>query len=776
MRSRIHDHLARCLLLSLVSCLAACSYERLPTNPSWIEGIVVLAQPIINATIQVYRMDETGGYSGRPAFETKTDAYGRFELTIGNITRVPGDDRKAAPVLVLARGGQTFAPGSSEVIMLDNRIHTEAVVVNLLPSYGVNLTMSPLTTLTKALADERLARGLESTYTEAGVRARELMDAHFMVDLHGTVPAPFDVPAPVPITPEVQYMLALAGLWSMEQSMAARSGITLPTWTLLEALKQDLRGPDAVFDGRGLDGVISLGNCTPACELGPQTLRFDLTETLMVDFIPSVANGTGLDYQEIATYLYWLAGSMDPALFGDEPALGFDDTQPPVAAALASPFFDESENLVRFDARLRAVHEHTPAALVDLAATLAGPCDQVLHKHVDTLLADPDANPLRWRLAVLDDLTGVGAADIRAVLRPGGAGPGYELAVSPAAGLAGDAGRSFDIVAPGYIPELAQVEGRFELEIQAGDRQGNLAAPVVGCWQHVPLAAPVHQAPLVLAAGPGSFAAVNLDNDDVATLLGGALPASLGLPLARIPVDNGSGTVVYLTPHLDEVTGTYDRTWIAARAFVRADDSVDACIAGDPPTCATELPRAPRLEDRVIAQPLPALTADRAFLGLRVVDAQSGQVVTCDECRPGEARLDPGRSYEVQVVATTLEFLVPAGVDPARVARIQVGPSNDRHRLVGIVDEVAHVVCADPDQAAGLCRGHRVFDLYQALIDARIDIQSTRISARTAPGPSLPPRTPRPATSGSDGTFSLPLSTSYEWSAIESRIPAEGGL
>ncbi|HWN71352.1 MAG TPA: hypothetical protein VNM90_27125 [Haliangium sp.] len=636
--------------------------------------------------------------------------------------------------------------------------------------------MSPLTTLTKDLGDERLARGLEPTYTEAIVRAHELMDAHFKVDLRGTVPAPFDVRASVPITPEVQYMLALAGLWSMEQSIAARSGITLATWTLLDALRADVVGPDVVFDGRGRDGLITVGNCTPACELGPETLRFDLTQTLMFDFIPSAANGTELDYQEIATYLYWLAGNLEPELFGDNPPQGFDDTEPPVATALASPFFDESENRVRFDARLQAVHEHTPAALVDLSTTLDGPCDQVLHKHVDTLRAEPDENPLRWRLAVRDDLTGAGAADIRAVLRPGGAEPGYELAVFPVLGLPGDSVRAFDIVAPGHIPELATVEGRFELEIQARDRLENLATPVVGCWQHVPLAAPVHQAPLALASGPGAFAAVNLDNDDVATLLGGPVPAALGLPLARIPVTNGSGAVVYLTPRLDEVAGTYDRTWIAARALVRADEIVDTCVAGNPPACATTLPRAPRLEDRVIARPLPALTASDAFLALRVVDTESGQVVTCDECRPGEARLDPGRSYEVQVMATRLDFLVPEGVDPGRVARIQVGPADDRHRLVGIVDEVAHVVCADPDPVAGICHGHRVFDLYQSLTEARIDIQSVRISARTAPGPALPPRTPRPATSGSDGTFSTPLSTSYEWSAAEPRIPAEGGL
>ncbi|HWN66748.1 MAG TPA: hypothetical protein VNM90_03860 [Haliangium sp.] len=746
----------------------------------------MVSQPVANAIVQVRELDDEGRITGPVRFETRTDGYGRFELNIEKFPELTPDG-ETRPYLVTAKDGMTRMLGSDERIQLTPEFadgyYAQAVVTNAPPGARFYLTLSPLTTLAKALGDQRFAQRLEPTYQEAAHKAYVLMSEHFLldhvdfvVDLRSTVPEPPDVLVTNGLTHEVRYMLALAAMWTLEQSIAARSAEPLPLFSLFETLTTDAFGPQAIFDGLGQQGKITVGTCTPACELSSQTLRTELTETMMSDFIPSPANGTGLDFPDIVDWLYQVAGNDEIALFGNEPPQGFDDMEPPVATALASPFFDESENRVRFDARLQAVHEHTPAALVDLAATLGGLCDQVLHKHVDTLRAAVDENPLRWRLAVRDDLAGVDAADIRAVLRPGGAGPGYELGVSPVLGLADGAGRTFDIVAPGHISELATVEGRFELEIQARDRLENLAAPVVGCWQHVPLAAPVHQAPLALVSGPGSLAAVNLDNDDVATLLGGTVSAALGLPLARIPVTNGSGAAVYLTPRLDEVAGTYDRTWIAARALVRADELADTCIAGNPPTCATTLPRAPRLEDRVIARPLPALTADDTFLALRVLDAQSGQAVTCDECRPGEARLDPGRSYEVQVVATRLDFLVPEGADPGRVARIQVGPADDRHRLVGIVDEVGHVVCASPDQAEGICRGHRVFDLYQALTEARIDIQSVRISARTAPGPSLPPRTPRPAAGGGDGTFSTPLSTSYEWSAAEPRMPAEGGL
>lgn len=775
MTRRVQRCLAGCILLCLAFWQLAC-FEDYRGRPTYgrIDGFVVVAGPVYDARVEVFKLDERGTRDLVPAFSTRTDAYGRYSINIGTFPGVT-EENGYWPILVTAQGGEARVPGADELLPLPNAVHTQAVITNRNPGGVIVLAMSPLTTLAKVLADRRLELDLESTYTEAVVQAHAMMDEHFKVDLRGVMPAATDVPAGS-LSDAVQYMLALSGLWAMEQSIATRSGQSLPPFALVDALIKDIDGPGAIFDGQGKDGTVTVGNCSPACELGPQTLRVDLTQSLMVDFIPSSANLTGLDFPEIASYLYWLAGSMEAGLFGGTPTVGFDDTEQPEPAALASPFFDESKNIVRFDARLRAVHEHTEAARVDLSALLGdGPCDQVLHKHVDTLRAEADDNPLRWRLTASDNLTGVGVEDIRAVLRPGGVGPGYELTVTKVPAMDGE-GRApaFDIVVPGDVPELATVEGRFEIEIQASDRLGNLATPLVGCWQHVPLAAPVHVAPLALASGPGSLTAANLDNDDVAALLGGALPAELGHPLIRIPVTNGSGEVVYMTPQLDELTGTYDRTFLSARALVREDARVDACITGDPPTCSTTLPREPRQEDRVISRPLPALTSPDAFVALRVVDAQSGAVVTCDECRPGEARLDPGRSYEVQVVATSLDFLVPASADPDRMARIQVGPSDNRQRLVGIMDEVEHVYCAEPDEVAGLCRDHQVFDLYQAMTEARIDIQSMRISARTAPSPSLPPRTPRPSASAGEATFSVPLSTSYEWLAAEPSIPAGG--
>jgi hypothetical protein len=142
----------------------------------------------------------------------------------------------------------------------------------------------------------------------------------------------------------------------------------------------------------------------------------------------------------------------------------------------------------------------------------------------------------------------------------------------------------------------------------------------------------------------------------------------------------------------------------------------------------------------------------------------------------GEFRLAPHRAYELQVVVTTLDFLIPQGIDTGRITRISVGPIGDTVQLTGFVDVSSFNRCSLPDMMpGGGCGGHEFFALYQSLTAARIDIQSIRISARTAPRSTLPARAPRPARSTNVSTFSSPVSTSHAWSTAEARIPFEGG-
>jgi hypothetical protein len=274
--------------------------------------------------------------------------------------------------------------------------------------------------------------------------------------------------------------------------------------------------------------------------------------------------------------------------------------------------------------------------------------------------------------------------------------------------------------------------------------------------------------------GPGSADSVDLDNDEVHRLLGERLDPAFAFPFARVPVQNDTGELVYLTPSIDELIGTYDRTWIAARAFLREDASPDDCLTTNPPTCSLEVPREPRLDDTVENAPLPGPTDVDAFVSLRVIDTAGGFVDACSECRPGEFRLAPGRAYELQAVITTLDFLVPEGVDTGRITRIAVGPTGDRVQLTGFVDESGFNLCRGQNQTDD-CIHHQFFALYQALTAASIDIQLIRISARTAPSPTLPARVPRPARSANVSTFSSPVSTSYAWSTTEDLIPFEGG-
>jgi hypothetical protein len=420
---------------------------------------------------------------------------------------------------------------------------------------------------------------------------------------------------------------------------------------------------------------------------------------------------------------------------------------------------------------------HLEAARLDLASLLMGDCTRALHKHVSGLRALDD-NPLRWRFAISDNAAGFEPEDIQVNIRPASTLTPHPLDVVPidAPDSGYGPGSLFEVVAlADAVPALAEVEGRFDIEISAMDRLGNPGLVLRGCWQHVPRAAPLYSTQPQFVLGPGSVDSINLDNDEVHRLLGERLDLVLAFPFVRIPVQNNTDEVVYLTPAIDELIGTFARTWIGARAFLREDASPDDCLTTNPPTCSLEVPREPRLENTVENQPLPGPADPGAFVSLRVIDTAGGFVDECSECRPGEFRLAPGRAYELQAVVTTLDFLVPTGIDPGRITRISVGPTGDRVQLTGFVEANNFHRCRDENPITGSCDRHEFFTLYQALTDASLDLQSLRISARTAPSPTLPPRTPRPARSVSASTFSSPVATSYAWSTAEGRLPIEDG-
>jgi hypothetical protein len=776
---RTGDSLARVALAFAAACGVSCTS---PLSDGVLTGTVMLGLPVSGAEVRVWRLDLAGQRRDRtPIAETTTDDAGRFRVELG---------ATFGNLLVETTGGQARELWASEPIDLDASDQLVAVLPLYVPLAEREIVISPFTTVAAALAERRLTLGEESEYHEAMQRAQAMLGQHLGdIDITDTPAHPIGEPVSQ-LTARVRHGLVLGALSLLAGRMADAAGASVRgvnTMILTRALVADASSETPRLDGIGPDGPIELGqcqpqpdcpDCRPLCRLSADTLRIDLAETLAFHLVGSMVDGTGLLFGDVAALADDIAAGVEPLLFGDVAPGAIRDDQGPLISVLASPFFDEDRSVVDFDTMLRPVLAHLDAARIELASLFMGDCTRALHKHVAGLGALDD-NPLRWRFAISDNAAGFQPEDIQVNIRPASTLTPHPLDVvsidAPGSGYA--PGSVFEVVAlAGAVPALAEIEGRFDIEISAVDRLGNPAPVLRGCWQHVPPAAPLYasgEAQIVL--GPGSADSVNLANDEVHRLLGERLDPALAFPFVRIPVQNNTDEVVYLTPAINELIGNFARTWIAARAFLREDASPDDCLTTNPPTCSLEVPREPRLEDTVENEPLPGPADPDAFVALRVIDTAGGFVDECSECRPGEFRLAPGRAYELQAVITTLDFLVPEGIDMGRITRISVGPTGDRVQLTGFVDASSLHRCRDENPITGECDHHEFFTLYQALTDARIDLQSLRVSARTAPSPSLPARTPRPARSTSVSTFSTPVSTSYAWSTAESHIPIEGG-
>jgi hypothetical protein len=782
---RTGDSLAR-LALALALVLAGAygvSCTR-PLSDGVLTGTVMLGLPVSGAEVRVWRLDRHGQRRDRkPIAETTTDEDGRFRLELG---------ATFGNLRIEATGGQARELWAREPIDLEPGLDAADRLVAVLPLYvpvaGREIVVSPFTTVAAALAERRLILGEETVYHEAMQRAQVMLGQHLGdIDITDTPAHPIGEPASQ-LTARVRHGLVLGALSLLAGRMAGAAGASVRgvnTMILTRALVADASSETPRLDGIGPGGPIELGpcqpqpdcpDCRPLCRLSADTLRIDLAETLAFHLVGSMVDGTGLRFGDVAALADDIAAGVAPLLFGDVAPGAIRDDQGPLISVLPSPFFDEDRSVVDFDTMLRPVLVHLDAARVDLASLSMGDCARTLHKHVAGLRALDD-NPLRWRFAVSDNAAGFEPEDIQVNIRPASSLTPHPLAVVPIDAPGGYApGRVFEVVAlADAVPALVEFEGRFDIELSAVDRLGNPGPVLRGCWQHVPRAAPLSASQAQLVLGPGSVDSINLDNDEVHRLLGERLDPALAYPFVRIPVQNNTDEVVYLTPAIDELIGTYDRTWIAARAFLREDASPDDCLTANPPTCSLELPREPRMEDTVANEPLPGPSDPDAFIALRVIDTAGGFVDECSECRPGEFRLAPGRPYELQAVITTLDFLVPEGIDTGRITRISVGPIGERVQLTGFVEASNFHFCEQRFDMTGECLRHAFFALYQSLTAAHLDIQSIRISARTTPSPPLPARVPRPARSANVSTLSSPVSTSYAWSTTEERIPFEGG-
>ena len=748
-----------CLAGALVA-LGACQAQP-PPEGSVLAGLVIGAEPIRGATIEVWSLDAQGTRSAVPRYTGQSDQEGRFRLAVGG--RLP------LPYLVTARGGVTTEHWSAEDVVLDEQVHFQAVVTRPWlagqPGAEVPLALSPLTTVAAALGARRAALDQAGTYAEAVEDAQWMLDAHFELDLRQTLPARAGAVSP---TAAVRYGLVLAGLSAIVSELARQSSRSIQSMnilTLTAALVEDALGPGMRLDGEGPAGPVTLGACADACRLPADTLRQALATALIRDYLPSAANDTGLGFADVGDYLLRVAGKAPAQLFGEVVPVELDGS-PPVVEILPSPVYDESRDRIAFDAARTPSHVHDTLSTIDLARGFGDTCPLV-YKHADLLRA-PASNPLRWTVAVRDDLVGVSPADVVAFARPlDAAGLGFQLPVDlvegpvepPADGIEG--GDVYEIaIDSANLSALAAAAGNYEISVQVKDRLGNEAAPLTGCWQQTVLAAPLWAGPFDVALGAGSFDDTRLENDNLAPVLrGDETPV-----LARLEVQNNTDADVYLTLGIDELVGRYAATWTSSRAFLYSESGLSDCLVTG--ACAVEPPPEP-VSEIVPPQALPASLAT-----LRVIDTSTGLETACPVCSPGEVRIAGRGRYEVQVVAADLGFLVAGEVDRARIAEIGVGPIGSETGLTG-VDQGIYVSCIAQD-GNGTCEMRQSYQIYHAITDAVVQVDSLVISAMVRSAPELANRQPQPPAEAGDSTLSAPVTTTLSWTTLDENLPDPG--
>jgi hypothetical protein len=219
---------------SAMLALGACVYhpwqELPPISSGPVEGIVIGSTPVRGAIVEIRALDGSGKPQGQ-RYEAATDDQGRYRIEVRGLR---------PPFQVTARGGVTGEYWTAEPLTLDTeRVHLRAVVdYASLAKQGSTayVTVSPLTTLAAALAEQRRADGQDRSLDAAMARAHELLGGHFDVDLRQTLPA---AAADASLTAEVRYTLALAGLSAIAHEAAIETGravASMNTFLLTAAL------------------------------------------------------------------------------------------------------------------------------------------------------------------------------------------------------------------------------------------------------------------------------------------------------------------------------------------------------------------------------------------------------------------------------------------------------------------------------------------------------------------------------------------------------------
>jgi len=471
--------------------IAACdSFEPAGDVAGTIEGVVVLTSPVGGAVVAAHAYDlATGTLGAEVAHSEPTGPDGQFHLDLGIAF---------GPIMLVARGsGATFSePSTLTQVGWDAAQSLRAPVVSWSESgtayfefdRGTKLAgvvVGPWSELAHVLASARQARNLDGAFSTSLEKVLLLLRAHLEVDFWSTSPVDLTSGDDRTWQAPVQAALEASGLSQLVARMATASGTGgLSSVDLLRVLSRD--AADGLFDGRGVDGSLTLGTCKDECRISSQTLRSNFADSMAL-FLAGASNRSTISAAAVNDFLVRVATRRSD-LFPDDGMDSYDVTAP-VISVVASTVVDQT--------------------MGEVTVPLVAGATAVFGRYSDDYRPDSMGIP-RWRFQVTDDRSAEAGVSVQARLVrvddmaklspwfavPEIVGSGYnrEVAVSSA-----------------LHPAIASDSGTYQLEVRATDEKGNVSPTTTVGWQQTILPPPkpgivivdntaIDEAPLVASA------------------------------------------------------------------------------------------------------------------------------------------------------------------------------------------------------------------------------------------------------------------------------------
>ena len=208
-----------------------------------IEGVASKG-PLADASIELWLADANGQPSGS-VFSTVTDGTGHWFATLNS---------NAQLLIVSSRGGSyvdesdsTPDPALKRVVQLAANDELQGLALSGSSTAAINIVSQAM--LTRA----RMRTGPDSFPNTVDTVRNEAIQV-FGFDIFTVLPQ--DPIAPDPASPEEQrqYALLLGGLANVLNDIAVRNGIPVPTFSMVEAVSQDLS--DCLLNGQDSAGTV----------------------------------------------------------------------------------------------------------------------------------------------------------------------------------------------------------------------------------------------------------------------------------------------------------------------------------------------------------------------------------------------------------------------------------------------------------------------------------------------------------------------------------------